>query len=337
MTTPVTETSMSPAPPPQVQAMHTAFAALDQGPLQGTSFASLLAAAQQTAPASSAGYPSVTTGSGTGQGVTGSSVVADAERYLGVPYQWGGTSPTSGFDCSGFTQHVFGDLGISLPRTAAEQQASAGQSVPSLAQAQPGDLLFFGSPAEHVGIYLGNGQMINAPHTGAVVRIESVWETPSSILRVAGSGGPASPAAVTGSPVMSGSAGLNPAVPSQYAGLFLQAGARYGVSPSLLAAVAQAESGFNPGAVSPAGAIGLMQLMPGTAAGLGVDPHDPAQAIDGAARLLASNLRQFGSVELAVAAYNAGAGAVQRYGGIPPYPETQAYVAKVVSLAGAGG
>lgn len=333
MTAPVTESSLSPAVPPQVQAMHTAFAALDQGPLTGTSFAAMLATAQRPTTVAPTGYPSPATG----QPASGSAIVSDAERYLGVPYQWGGTSPTTGFDCSGFTQHVFGDLGISLPRTAAEQQAGAGQSIPSLAQAQPGDLLFFGSPAEHVGIYVGNGQMINAPHTGAVVRIEPVWETPSSILRVTGSSGVTSPAAATGSPVMSGSAGLNPAVPSQYAGLFLQAGAKYGVSPSLLAAVAQAESGFNPGAVSPAGAIGLMQLMPGTAAGLGVDPNDPAQAIDGAARLLASNLHQFGSVELAVAAYNAGAGAVQRYGGVPPYPETEAYVTKVMSLAGAGG
>jgi soluble lytic murein transglycosylase-like protein len=74
-----------------------------------------------------------------------------------------------------------------------------------------------------------------------------------------------------------------------------------------------------------------MQLMPGTAAGLGVkDSFDPEQAVDGAARLLAGHLRQFGSTELALAAYNAGPGAVNRFGGIPPYAETQAYVPKVV-------
>lgn len=116
-----------------------------------------------------------------------------------------------------------------------------------------------------------------------------------------------------------------------YASLFKAAGARHRVDPALLAAVARAESGFNPNAVSPAGALGLMQLMPDTAAYLGVNPMDPAQAIDGAARLLANNLRQFGSVALAAAAYNAGPGAVSQYGGIPPYPETQNYVRKVLA------
>lgn len=116
-----------------------------------------------------------------------------------------------------------------------------------------------------------------------------------------------------------------------YADLFRSAGAAHGVDPALLAAVADAESGFDPNAVSHAGARGLMQLMPATARGLGVtDPTDPAQAIDGAARLLAGNLQRFGSVESALAAYNAGPGAVQRYGGIPPFPETQKYVPKVL-------
>ena len=90
----------------------------------------------------------------------------------------------------------------------------------------------------------------------------------------------------------------------------------------------QGRVGYNPAAVSPAGAQGLMQLMPAHRAGLGVDPLDPAQAVDGAARLLAGLLKDFGSQPLALAAYNAGRGAVRRYGGIPPYAETQAYVAE---------
>ena len=115
-----------------------------------------------------------------------------------------------------------------------------------------------------------------------------------------------------------------------YADMFVRAGAKYGVSAKLLAAVAKVESGYNPNAVSPAGAQGLMQLMPGTAKGLGVhDSFDPAQAIDGAAKLLARNLKEFKSVPLALAAYNAGGGAVHKYGGIPPFAETQAYVPKV--------
>lgn len=120
---------------------------------------------------------------------------------------------------------------------------------------------------------------------------------------------------------------------SDYDALFQAAGSRYGVDPDLLAAVARTESGMDPTAVSSAGAQGLMQLMPGTAAGLGVtDPFDPAQAVDGAARLLRSHLDRFGSVDLALAAYNAGAGAVAQHGGIPPYPETQAYVRRVLDL-----
>ena len=115
-----------------------------------------------------------------------------------------------------------------------------------------------------------------------------------------------------------------------YASLFARAGAAHGVDPALLAAVAKAESGYDPTAVSGAGAQGLMQLMPATAASLGVDPLDPAQAVDGSARLLGQLLGRFGGrVDLALAGYNAGAGAVQRYGGVPPYPETRDYVARV--------
>lgn len=96
------------------------------------------------------------------------SVIAYASRFLGVPYVWGGTTP-SGFDCSGFVQYVFAHFGISLPRVAADQQ-KVGTYV-SREDLQPGDLVFFGDPAHHVGIYVGNGYMIHAPHTGDVVRI----------------------------------------------------------------------------------------------------------------------------------------------------------------------
>ena len=119
-----------------------------------------------------------------------------------------------------------------------------------------------------------------------------------------------------------------------YADLFRSAGAAHGIQPSVLAAVAKTESAFDPNAVSHAGAQGLMQFMPGTAAEMGVDPYDPASAIDGAARYLSQNLRRFGSLELALAAYNAGPGAVQQHGGIPPFAETQAYVPKVLAAAG---
>ena len=101
---------------------------------------------------------------------------------------------------------------------------------------------------------------------------------------------------------------------------------RHGVPEDLFLRLVQQESGWNPGARSHKGALGLAQLMPGTAARLGVNPADPNQNLDGGARYLAQQYRTFGSWPLALAAYNAGPGAVQKYGGIPPYRETQNYV-----------
>jgi hypothetical protein len=268
---------------------------------------------------------------GTSSGsVSGDAVVASAKKYLGVPYVFGGTNPATGLDCSGFVQRAYADLGVDLPRLA-KDQARVGQPVPSLADAKPGDLLAFNSPVDHIGIYVGDNQMIVAPHTGDHVKIQKVYETPSAIRRVvSGPSGVASAFGTLGAGPVVRPAALSGASGVPYADYFRQAATKYGVSANLLAAVAKVESGYNPVAVSKAGAQGLMQLMPSTAAGLGVNPLDPAQAVDGAARLLAKNLDEFsGSLPLALAAYNAGAGAVHRYNGIPPYAETQAYVPKV--------
>lgn len=108
---------------------------------------------------------------------------------------------------------------------------------------------------------------------------------------------------------------------------------KYGVNPKLANAVAIAESSLNQQDISDAGAIGVMQLMPDTAESLGVNPYDEDENIDGGVRFLKTMLDRFdGNVPLAVAAYNAGPGAVQKYGGVPPYKETQAYVGRVMDL-----
>jgi hypothetical protein len=270
----------------------------------------------------------VSSATGTAAGSGGSAVVQAASKYLGVPYAWGGTDASTGFDCSGLVQQVYSDLGIDLPRTSS-QQATSGRAVASLDEAQPGDLVFYDYSSsrpgiDHVGIYIGNGQMIAAPQEGEVVQVQDVG-TPTVIRRVL----PDAAGATTGA--TTGSTGTLAGVP--YADLFTQAGSRYGVDPAVLAGMARTESNFNSGAVSPAGARGLMQFMPATAAGLGVDTSDPASSIDGAARYLSRLTEQFGSTELALAAYNAGPGTVQRYGGIPPYGETRSYVQKVTSAA----
>ena len=123
--------------------------------------------------------------------------------------------------------------------------------------------------------------------------------------------------------------------PTPYDHLIVAAAQRHGIDPALLKGLIRAESNFDPTVTSPAGAAGLVQLMPGTAAALGVtDRFDPAQSIDAGARYLRQQLDAFGGdVTLALAAYNAGPGAVRRHGGVPPYAETQAYVQKVQRYA----
>lgn len=113
----------------------------------------------------------------------------------------------------------------------------------------------------------------------------------------------------------------------------IQQAQRYNIPTDIFLRMIGAESAWNQGAVSPKGASGLGQLMPGTAAELGVDPSDPYQNIEGSARYLAQQYSDFGSWPLALAAYNAGPGAVRKYGGIPPFAETQAYIPKILGGA----
>lgn len=111
-----------------------------------------------------------------------------------------------------------------------------------------------------------------------------------------------------------------------YLDMARSAARRHNIPEDMFLKLVQQESGFNAKAVSPKGALGLAQLMPATAATLGVDPHDPYENLDGGARYLAEQYRTFGSWRLALAAYNAGPGAVKKHRGVPPFKETRDYV-----------
>lgn len=142
--------------------------------------------------------------------------------------------------------------------------------------------------------------------------------------------------------VLSGAIGANaPLDPtsgqlSPMADMASTAAQKYGLDPNVFKQLVQVESGWNPAAVSDRGAVGLTQLMPGTAAGLGVaDPYDPAQSLEGGAKYLRQMLDKFGGdYTKALAAYNAGPGAVEKANGVPPYQETIAYVRKILGAVG---
>ena len=119
--------------------------------------------------------------------------------------------------------------------------------------------------------------------------------------------------------------------PEEVVRLIQESSARHALPASLVEAVAWQESRFNHAAISPKGARGVMQLLPTTASDLGVDPSDLKGNIDGGAAYLAQQMRRFGDVKLALAAYNAGPGAVARYNGVPPYAETQTYVRAILA------
>ena len=174
----------------------------------------------------------------------------------------------------------------------------------------------------------------------------------ASVLQAATTANASSASGVVGSPGVAGASGVAYAQPAglgqtalqsasaggqagEYESLIMQAAARNGLDPAVLHGLIQQESGFDPNATSSAGASGLTQLMPGTASSLGVaNPLNPAEAIEGGARYLGQLTAQFGgNTAEALAAYNAGPGAVQQYRGIPPYAETQSYVTKVLGYA----
>ncbi|WP_091608082.1 C40 family peptidase [Arthrobacter koreensis] len=138
-------------------------------------------------------------------GATNEALMGSVEKYLGLPYIWGGNDPAVGLDCSSFVQNVFKDLGYTLPRVTWDQM-NAGTKVDSMAQAQPGDLLFT-HDGGHVSIYLGNGKVVDAPQPGQTIQIRDAWETDANITTIrrilpaestaSGTGSPAAAAAIT--------------------------------------------------------------------------------------------------------------------------------------------
>ncbi len=206
---------------------------------------------------------------------------------------------------------------------------SPGQSATPVQSGTPGQT---GTPASAAAGGLATTAM-GASTTSPYASLSPVPGTLGSTLSAAGTVTPSN--YPTGSPVTPTAAQTTSGGSSQYDSLISQAAARYGLDPAVLHGLIQQESGFNANSRSSAGAAGLTQLMPGTAASLGVsDPLDPAQSIEGGARYLSQMMSQFGgNVTDALAAYNAGPGAVKQYGGVPPYAETQAYVNKVLGYA----
>lgn len=151
------------------------------------------ATAASAAPSSAAGFAGVLAGLAspdaagqaplTGdQAALAQQVTAAAEKYIGLPYVWGGNDPAVGLDCSSFVQNVFKDLGYSLPRVTYDQ-INQGRPVASLEQAQPGDLLFTHNTG-HVAIYLGNGKAVDAPQPGQTIQIRDAWENDSNITAI---------------------------------------------------------------------------------------------------------------------------------------------------------
>jgi hypothetical protein len=236
---------------------------------------------------------------------------------------------TVGVDCSGFTRWVyslaFGSDVLNGPTTTQIKIPQLHEV--SAAAAIPGDLVFFGTnPGNvyHVGIYIGNGKMIDALKTGTNVETDTIFPGVYGYYHYEGT--------ASAAPV---SANLPK---SKYVAIAQQDAAAAGIPADLFVRQINQESGFNPNAVSSAGAIGIAQFEPGTAAQYGIDPNNAIQSLQGAANLMASYYRTYGNYDQALAAYNAGTGAVNgaiaRCGSewLSCLPlETQNYVATILS------
>lgn len=168
---------------PQTVALGTMLSAFAGAPIETAAIGGDPASAATSIGTAAAVGPA---GAATG---AGAAVMQAGERYIGVPYLWGGTHASTGFDCSGFVQQVFSDLGVSLPRVS-KDQSKAGVEVPGgLSAAQPGDLIYWngvGGRPNHIGIYAGDGMMLDAPRSGEVIGYREITRgAPDHVRRVA--------------------------------------------------------------------------------------------------------------------------------------------------------
>ncbi len=258
-------------------------------------------------------------------------VVAAALAQIGWPYVWGGESRAEGgFDCSGLVAYAYAAAGLPVGRPTAAGLQVLARPLPAGAPLLPGDLVFAGAPARHVGLVVAAGLAVEAPRRGALVHVEPLteggWTGAGRILaeRTLAADGAAGELAV-------------PAyVPEALRGPLARAARAEQVPPALLAAQLEAESGFDAAARSPAGAEGIAQFLPSTWSGAwnpqrDRSPFEPGPAIAAQARLMHDLLeRSGGDVATALAAYNAGPA-------VHPdaWPrETRAYVARILRRFG---
>jgi len=196
-----------------------------------------------------------------------------------------------------------------------------------------------GSTANTLGIGATSTTTSGAWVKGSYARPGSVWNgtatAAAAAQRIAAGSTGVHFASVAHQVNMSTATGAD-TVPSSvpYASLFNQIGARYGISPKVLAGIGYVETRFDNSSVSSAGAVGMMQFLPATAASMGVNPLDPESAIDGTARYLRSGIDRFGSLDMAIGAYNVGSGEMARLGGVVPGTQAEKYVNAVLAAAG---
>ena len=282
------------------------------------------------------GLASALSGTGSASAVA-QSLAAYAETFVGkVPYVLGGTSPITGWDCSGMVQTIFAHFGRPLLRTAAEQGAASANArlgalrISTTTALQPGDRVYFseqkqGTVIGHAGIYVGNGYLVDAEHPGAGTgkqRISSSWYAERFI--VGWRDFPSTGAVAAGLAAVSSTADMR--------ALVVRVAQATGIRPALFLALVQTESNFDPNARNPkSSAVGLCQLLTGTWRSLGItNPFDPTQNAAAGANYLKQQLTTFGTERLALAAYYDGPSAVKQHG---PSTAGQQYADKILALA----